>query len=444
VFEGLQNSVQGVLEKLKGVTKIKPEHIEEALVSLRSSLLEADVQLKVADRFLVQVRERALGSKVAEGLNPYQQFLTILYKEMLATFGETKAMDFSFKPPVILMMIGLQGSGKTTSSAKLAVYAKRKLKRKPLLVSVDVRRPAAIEQLERLAKETKTDYFQSTSMIPLERAQQAIKYAQTYGLDFVIIDTAGRLSIDDEMMKELQELKVMLTPHHLMYVADSMSGQQALQMASDFSTRVGLTDAILSKADGDARGGVAFSIREALRVPLQFVGTGEKFENFEVFHPDRWCSRILGMGDIASLVEKAEEVSAEGGGPKKDDVVRIMKGQLTLLDFQEQMKMMKKMGSLGSLMGMIPGMGQMAKQVDTDQVEKRMKRIDAMINSMTPKERKEPDVLNGDRKRRVAKGSGVSVEEINQFLREFVEMQKLMKRFAGGKGLMRGMNPFSR
>jgi len=445
MFEGLQNSIEKSLQKLKGTAKVRPQDIEESLAALKNSLLEADVQYDVATRFLENVKTAAIGAQVEKGLNSYQQFLKILHKEMLSIFGETKDFDLAFRPPVILMMVGLQGSGKTTSSAKLAHFAKRKLKRKPLMVSVDVTRPAAIEQLERLAKDAKLDYFNSESRVPVERAMAAIKYAQTYGLDMVVIDTAGRLSIDEALMKELSDLKVQVQPHHILFVADSMSGQQGLQVASDFSDRVGLTGALLSKSDADTRGGVAFSIREALKVPLQFVGTGEKLENFEVFHPDRWVSRILGMGDIATLVEKAQEVAEDSGVDDESQMKKMLKGQLNLLDFQQQMKMMKKMGSMGSLMGMIPGMSQFAGKIDQEVVDKKLKRVDAMINSMTPLERTKPEVLNGDRKRRIAKGSGTQVEDLNSFLREFIEMQKMLKKMGGMKGqmgnLMKGMMP---
>jgi signal recognition particle subunit SRP54 len=439
VFENLQSGLEKTLKVLKGQAKIRPEHIEDALKEIRTSLLEVDVQFAVMNRFLEQVKTEALGQKVADSLTPYQQFVKILSKEMLEIFGPAKELDLSFKPPVIVLMVGLQGSGKTTSSAKLALYAKKKLKRKPLVVSVDVTRPAAIEQLERLAADAKIDNFKTNSMNPVQRAQEAVKYAQTYGLDFLIVDTAGRLSIDEALMKELEEIKKALNPQHLLYVADAMSGQQGVQVAEGFSSRVGLTGAVLSKTDGDSRGGIAFSIREALKVPLQFVGTGEKLEGFEVFHPDRWVSRILGLGDVLTLIEKAEEVAKDQDESKlKDQASRMMKGRLTLKDFQEQMKMISKMGSLGGMMGMIPGMGAMAGKIDQEAVGKRMKRIDAMINSMTFKEREDPDLLNGGRKRRVAAGSGTQVEELNQFLREFYEMQKLMKRFSG-KGGMRGL-----
>lgn len=442
MFENLQNTFDKVLSRLKGEAKIRPEHIESALSDLRNSLLEADVQYQVANRFIEQVKTAALGAEVSKGLNPYQQFLKILYKSMLDIFGDQKEFNLSFKPPVIVMMVGLQGSGKTTSSAKLAVYARKKLKRKPLLVSVDVRRPAAIEQLERLGKDAKIDVFSHASMNPLERAQAAVSYAQTYGLDFLIVDTAGRLSIDEELMAELKKLNEGIKPQHILYVADAMSGQQGLQVAQGFSEKIGLTGAILSKSDSDTRGGVAFSIREALKTPLQFVGTGEKLDGFEPFYADRWCSRILGMGDIASLIEKAEEVVKEEGVNEDAQLRKMLKGNLSLTDFQQQMKMMKKMGSLGSLMGMIPGMSKMAAQVDPEMVDKRLKRIDAVINSMTPLERNKPEVLNGDRKRRISRGSGIQVEEINQFLREFGEMQKMMKRMGSMKGLMRGGLPF--
>jgi signal recognition particle subunit SRP54 len=439
VFESLQGSFDRTLKKLKGEAKIKPSHIEEALVDLKTSLLEADVQYSVVERFVQQVQSAALGAEVSQGLNPYQQFLRILTKQMLAIFGEAKDFSLSFKPPVVILMAGLQGSGKTTSSGKLALLLKKKFKRKPLLVSVDVTRPAAIEQLERLAKDIKVDYFGSSSQVPVERAAAALKFAQTYGLDVVIVDTAGRLSVDEALMAELAQLKETLQPHHILYVADAMSGQQGLQVATDFSSRVGLTGAVLSKADGDARGGVAFSIREAIQVPLQFVGTGEKMENFEAFHADRWVGRILGMGDISSLLEKAQDVVADEGIDQKKQATKILKGQMSLLDFQQMMKMMKKMGSVGSLMGMIPGMSSMAQKVDPEQIETKLKRVDAAINSMTAQERLHPDVINGERKRRISKGSGVSVEEINQFLREFSEMQKMMKKMSGMKGLMKGM-----
>lgn len=441
MLENLQGKFQRVIKNLKGEAKIKPQHIEEALEEIRKSLLEADVNFKVVKRFLENVRTKALGQEVATSLSPDQQFIYILQKEMQEVLGAEHEFSTSFKPPVVVLMAGLQGTGKTTSSAKLAIHAKKKLKRKPLLVSVDVRRPAAIEQLERLAKDAKVDYINPQSDVPLERANEALDYARTYGLDMLIVDTAGRLSIDQELMDELGELHQKLEPQHVLYVADAMSGQQGLQEAEGFSEKVGLTGAILSKADADARGGVAFSIREALGVPLMFVGSGEKLTDFEPFHPDRWVSRILGMGDLKGLIEKAEDAEklakSEGVQPEKM-AKRAMKGQLNLVDFQQQMKMMSKLGSAKSLMGMIPGMGQMAGQIDQEQVDKKFKRVDAMICSMTPKEREKPDVLNGSRKRRIAKGSGTSVEEINQFLKEFMQMQKMMKSLKGMKG-MRGM-----
>jgi signal recognition particle subunit SRP54 len=436
VFDTIQNNLGRTLKFLSGQAKIRPQHIEEALEQIKTSLLEADVQFKVVNRFLDRVKEKALGAAVSQSMTPYQEFVRILHREMADIFGPEQPLDLAGKPPVIVMMVGLQGTGKTTSAAKLAQYAKKKLRRKPLLVSVDVRRPAAIEQLERLAKDSKMDLFSSPSMKPVERAQGAIRYAQTYGLDFVIVDTAGRLSIDDELMQELRDLKAEIKPQIVLYVVDAMSGQQGLNVATGFSD-VGLTGAVLTKADGDTRGGVAFSIREALQIPLQFVGTGEKSDAFEIFHPARWVSRILGMGDVESLIEKAQDITAEHGAPSVDEAKRFTQGDLTLTDFQKQMKMMSKMGSIGGLIGMVPGMSQVASKINSETLEKKMKRVDAMINSMTKFERLKPDILNGDRKRRVAKGSGTQVEELNQFLREFFEMQKLMKRFSGKK--MKGL-----
>lgn len=433
MFEGIQEKLSQTLKSLSGQAKIRPAHIEQALEELKTSLLEADVQYQVATQFLARVKERALGAEVEKSLTPYQQFLKILSQEMLSIFGDQVEIEFSGKPPLIAFMVGLQGTGKTTSAAKLALYLRKKKKRRPLLVSVDVTRPAAIEQLERMAKDSKLDYFNTSSMNPLERAREAVKYAQTYGLDFVIVDTAGRLSIDEALMQELTQLRDELHPQFIWYVVDAMSGQQGLAVAQGFSERVGLTGAILTKADGDTRGGVSFSIRAALQVPLQFVGLGEKAEAFEPFIAKRWISRILGMGDLESLFEKAQEVVEATGGPKEDELKRLSRGELTLADFQTQMKMMSKMGSLTGMMGMVPGMASMARKIDQEQVDRKLKRIDAMINSMTKQERLKPDMINGDRKRRISKGSGTQVEEINQFLREFYEMQKLMKSMAGKK-----------
>lgn len=437
MFDSLQNQLGQALKFLSGQAKIRPAHIEEALEKIKTSLLEADVQYTVVTRFLERVKSKAIGTQVSTSLTPYQEFLKILRNEMLDIFGPESELRVSGKPPVIVLLVGLQGTGKTTSAAKLGQFAKRKLKRKPLMVSVDVRRPAAIEQLERLSKDVKLDVYSSNSSSPLERAQGALRYAQTYGLDLLIVDTAGRLSIDQELMDELRILRSALNPQNILYVVDSMSGQQGLSVAAGFSD-LGLTGAILTKTDGDSRGGVAFSIREALGVPLQFVGSGEKTDAFEVFYPGRWISRILGLGDLETLIERAEDVSKDGGGPSAEDAKRMVQGEITLVDFQKQMKMMSKMGSLGGLVGMIPGMSQVASKINTEAVELRMKRIDAMINSMTPAERHNPDILNGDRKRRVTRGSGTQVEDLNQFLKEFFDMQKLMKRFSGKK--MKGLS----
>lgn len=441
MFDGIQGKLDRTLKVLRGQAKIRESHIEEALSEIRKSLLEADVHLHVVRRFLDNVKEKALGEKVLGSLTPYQQFIHLLGEEMKAVFGETPEFNLSFKPPVIIFMVGLQGSGKTTSSSKLALYAKRKLKRKPVLVSVDVTRPAAIEQLERMASDAKVDYVNPSTMDPFDRAAQAIKYAQTYGLDMVIVDTAGRLSVDESMMDELSRLKDKFQPQHVLYVADAMSGQQGLQVAEGFRDRVGLTGAVLSKADADTRGGVAFSIREALGVPLQFAGTGEKVESFEVFHPDRMVGRILGMGDLQTLSEKVEEAALTQKKKEKPENLakRMMKGKMTLTDFQDQMKMMSKVGSFGSILGMMPGMGQMANQINSEEVESKLKKVDAMICSMTPGEREKPEVLNGSRKKRISRGSGTQVEEINQFLREFDQMKRMMKQLKGNKMLSKMM-----
>ncbi len=437
MLEALQNKFEKTLKTLKGEAKIRPAHIEAALQEIRSNLLEADVQFSVVKNFIERVQTKALGAKVLDGVSPYQQFLYILREEMLEILGKNQDFTLAAKPPVIILMVGLQGAGKTTSCGKLALYLKKKMKRAPLLVSTDVRRPAAIEQLERLAKDVKADYFKTDSMNPLERARRAVDYATTYGIDTVIVDTAGRLSIDDELMTELQKLKEQLNPLQILYVADAMSGQAGLEVVQGFANRIGITGAVLTKTDADARGGLALSIRASLNAPLYFVGAGEKMDALELFVPDRWVGRILGMGDLAGLVEKIEDAmdGEEKSKEKAEHMAkRALKGKLSLVDFQEQMKMLSKLGSLKGLMGMVPGLSGMASKIDSELVEKRLKKIDAMINSMTPAERADPDLLNGGRKRRVALGSGTSVEDLNQFLKEFWQMQKMMKGLGSGPG----------
>lgn len=438
MFEGIQKGLSKTLERLRGQAKIKESDVAEALESIRLSLLEADVEFKVVKRFVERVREAALGAKITQSFTAYQEFQRILYQEILSILGGETTFDLQVKPPVVVFLVGLQGTGKTTSAGKLGFLLKKKMKRKPLLVSVDVTRPAAIEQLERFAKDVKLDVFSSPSLNPHERAAQAFKYAQTYGLDTLIVDTAGRLSIDEAMMGELEELKRGLSPHHVLFVADAMSGQQGVKVAEGFAARVGLTGVILTKADSDARGGVAFSIRETLGVPLYFVGTGEKLEAFEAFQPKRYVSRLLDLGDLEGLVEKAEEIQSE---ISEEKAKKLTKGDLSLKDFQDQLKMISKLGPMKNLMGMLPGMGQLSQAINQEEVDQKLKRIDSMINSMTVKEREDPDLLDGSRKRRIAKGSGNRVEDLNQFLKDFSEMRKMMKRFSGKgmRGLMRGL-----
>ncbi len=433
MLESLQHKLGRTLSFLRGQARIKEADLDKACAEIKDSLLDADVDYDVVETLLRQIRQKALGAKIPQSLNAFEEFLRILSKELLAIFGETQPFEAKGKPPFIILMSGLQGSGKTTSSGKLAYFLKKKLKRSPLLVSVDITRPAAMEQLERLAKDAGVDYFSTQSQKPVERAREALKYASTYGNDCLIVDTAGRLSIDDSMMAELELLHRELKPQATLYVADAMSGQQGLKVAKGFAERVGLSGAVLTKTDGDSRGGIALSMRHALQVPLLFVGTGEKLDGLEPFHPDRWVSRILGMGDLKSLFEKAE-VAFEEKAPSKDQMKRLMKGGFNFMDFQEQMKMLSKMGSMGSLLGMIPGMGAMAARVNQADIDKKLKKVNAMINSMTLKERMDPDLLNGDRRRRIAKGSGTTVEDLNAFVREFHEMQKMMKRMGGMKG----------
>lgn len=440
MFDALSDKLSLVFKKLRGHGRITEANISDALREVRLALLEGDVHFKVVKDFLERVKVKALGQDVLESVTPAQQFIKIVYDELVNTLGgETAELNFSGKVPVVFMLVGLQGTGKTTQSAKLALYLRNK-KRKPCLVSLDIYRPAAYEQLKKLAAQISVPFFEySQPATPLEIARDSIVFAEKSGCDTIILDTAGRLQIDEELMDELKALRKNISMNEVFLVVDAMTGQEALNVAEQFNKVVSLTGLILTKLDGDARGGAALSAKTVTGVPIKFVGVGEKLNAFEVFHPDRMASRILGMGDVVSLVEKAQDVIDKKQA--EDWQKKMMKGQFSLEDFKEQFKYMKKMGSLESIMGFLPGMNKLKNEVDWDKMEKEFKRMEAIINSMTLKERKNPDILNGSRKRRIAQGSGTNVQEVNALLKNYFQAKKIFNqiKLKGAKNVLRGL-----
>ena len=426
MFDALSNRLQDVFQSLKGETRLTEATVERVLGEIRLALLEADVNFKVVKAFVDRVRDRAMDVEVQKGLNPSQQVIKIVRDELLALFGDAKGglQETSARPRVILML-GLQGSGKTTTTGKLAKWL-AKQGRHPIVVSTDVRRPAAIQQLAIVAQQAGVRVHDPAGeMDPVARAKGALAEARAVGNDVVIVDTAGRLHIDDELMKELVAIKDVSGPSDLLYVADAMTGQDAIKSAGEFNAQVGVTGVVLTKIDGDARGGAALSVVSVVGVPIAFVGSGEKLDDLEPFHADRFVSRMLGMGDVLSLIEKAEEVIDQGDAEKLE--AKIRKGGFTLEDFRDQLRMLKRMGPLDKILGMLPGMGGMKELAGQKPDEKQLSRIEAIINSMTPDERKHADILDGSRRKRVARGSGTTVEDVNRLLKQFVEMQRMLK-----------------
>jgi signal recognition particle subunit SRP54 len=426
MFDALSNRLQDVFQSLKGETRLTEATVERVLGEIRLALLEADVNFKVVKAFVDRVRDRAMDREVQKGLNPSQQVIKIVRDELLALFGDAKGglQETSARPRVIVML-GLQGSGKTTTTGKLAKWL-AKQGRHPIVVSTDVRRPAAIQQLAIVAQQAGVRVHDPAGeMDPVARAKGALAEARAVGSDVVIVDTAGRLHIDDELMKELVAIKEVSKPSDLLYVADAMTGQDAIKSAGEFNAQIGVTGVVLTKIDGDARGGAALSVVSVVGVPIAFVGSGEKLEDLEPFHADRFVSRMLGMGDVLSLIEKAEEVIDQGDAEKLE--AKIRKGGFTLEDFRDQLRMLKRMGPLDKILGMLPGMGGMKELAGQKPDEKQLGRIEAIINSMTPDERKHADLLDGSRRKRVAKGSGTTVEDVNRLLKQFVEMQRMLK-----------------
>lgn len=432
MFESLGNRLQTVFDGLQRRGKLTEADVDVAMREVRLALLEADVNFRVVKDFVKRVRERAVGQEVMRSLTPGQQVVKIVHEELIATLGEPGRLNLGMQSPAIIMLVGLQGSGKTTTAAKLVLHMRRD-GRRPLLVAADVYRPAAIDQLETLGKQLDVPvYSEGTDANPPRLAQKAVRHATQQGLTTVIIDTAGRLNIDEMMMDEIKAIKDSVRPIETLLIADAMTGQEAVRVATDFHEAVELTGLIMTKIDGDARGGAAISMREVTGVPIKFLATGEKLDAFEVFHPDRMASRILGMGDVLTLIEKAQTEMDEDEARKASD--KLLSGDFTLEDFLKQMQQVKRLGPIGQLMEMIPGFNRMAGDVDLSNAEGEMRRIEAIIQSMTPDERRNPRLLKASRKRRVAAGSGTSVQDVNALLKQFREMQRLMKQLQQGRG----------
>lgn len=439
MFESLSDKLEVVLKKLRGAGKLSEKNIKDSMREVRRSLLEADVNYKVARDFIKRVEEKAIGSVVLKSIDPGQQVIKIVHDELVTLLGgKNEPLAPIDKSPTVYMVCGLQGSGKTTLVAKLALTAKRKNK-KPLMVAADIYRPAAVQQLKVLADQIDVEHFHLKGKKPPQICREAVKYAEKNFIDLVILDTAGRLHIDDKLMSELEEIKSLVEPDELLLVADSMTGQDAVKVAEEFHRRLDITGVALSKLDGDARGGAALSIRAVTGCPIKLASIGEKVSDLELFHPDRMASRILGMGDIVSLVEKAEETIDLEKAEKMQE--KLLKAQFDFEDFLDQMQQLKKMGPLESIMGMIPGVGKALKNVKVD--EGAMERMVAIIKSMTIEERRHPNIIDGSRKKRIALGSGNSVQAVNQLLKQFSAMQKMFqnmnrKKF---KGLPEGLMP---
>jgi len=430
MFESLSEKLQNVFARLRGKGRLSEQDVNEALREVRLVLLEADVNFKVVKDFVARVKERAVGTDVFESLSPVQTVIKIVNEELTALLGNTDSrLHFAPKPPTIIMLCGLQGSGKTTTCGKLAHWMRRQ-GRNPLLVACDIYRPAAIRQLEVLGEQLKMPTFTMGDRVPPPQiAQNAIRYADQNGHDVVILDTAGRLHIDEAMMRELEQVKAAAQPTETLLVVDAMTGQDAVHFALQFHEQLAVDGFIMTKLDGDARGGAALSIRSVTGVPIKFVGIGEKLDALESFHPDRMASRILGMGDVLSLIEKAEQALDEKKAAELERHLR--ENRFDLNDFLDQLQQIRRMGPLNQIIGMLPGMGHL-KGVEVD--EKQLARQEAIARSMTPDERSDPSLLNGSRKRRIALGSGVSVQEINQFLHQFEMMRQMIRQMLGSEG----------
>jgi signal recognition particle subunit SRP54 len=432
MFESLSDRLQNVFEQLGRKGKLTEDDVNTALREVRMALLEADVNLKVTKDFISRVKERAIGAEVQKSLKPSQQVVKIVHEELIDTLGQPGRLNLSGPTPRVIMLVGLQGSGKTTTAAKLALMLRRE-GRRPFLVAGDTYRPAAVEQLVTLAKQLDIPYHQEgIAAAPPDICARGVLEAQKTNATVAILDTAGRLQIDDEMMHELEAIRDRTQPAEVLLVADAMTGQEAVRIAEGFNQQVGLTGLILTKVDGDARGGAAISMRAVTGVPIKFIGTGEKVDALETFYPDRLASRILGMGDVLTLIERAEQEFDEEEARRLQR--KMMRNEFTLDDFLKQLQKVKRMGSIGQILDMLPGMGRLRQQLDinNEDAQKQLGKVEAIIYSMTPSERRNPRVLNASRKRRVAAGSGTSVQDINALLKQFHEMQRMMKMIGRG------------
>ncbi|MEI7992266.1 MAG: signal recognition particle protein, partial [Actinomycetota bacterium] len=441
MFDRLSDRFDGILKRLRGKGRLTEADVDEMLGEIRSALLEADVNVRVVRSVVSRIREQAIGIELSKSLDPGQQVIKIVNQELTAMLGgEVLKITYASRPPTVILMAGLQGSGKTTASGKLARWFKSQ-GRNPLLVGADLQRPAAVEQLRTLGRQIDVPVFSEADDIvrsgkgdPVSVAQRGLQEARRLGKDVLIIDTAGRLAIDEELMEELRRISATTEPHYTFLVIDAMTGQDAVDTAERFHQALAIDGVILSKLDGDARGGAALSVKEVIGRPIAFASTGEKLDAFEQFHPDRMASRILGMGDMLSLIEKAEQVLNQEQAEAA--ATRLMEGEFTLDDFLEQMQAVKKMGPINNLLGMMPGMPKELKgaKIEDDQLS----RVEAIIRSMTPVERRKPEMINGSRRLRIANGSGTSTGEVNRLVKQFSEMQKMMKRFGGMAGGKKG------
>ncbi|GAB4477608.1 MAG: signal recognition particle protein [Anaerolineae bacterium] len=429
IFDSLSNRLQDIFKDLRRHGKLSEDDVKAAMREVRLALLEADVHYSVVRSFVGRVRERAVGAEVQRSLTPGQQVIKIVHQELVKTLGQAGRLNLSGNTPHVIMLVGLQGSGKTTTAAKLALYLRGE-GHKPYLVAADIYRPAAIDQIKTLGAQLDIPvYSEGTQASPPDIAANGVQAAARAGASVVIIDTAGRLQIDQAMMKEVAAIRDRVKPKEVLLVADAMTGQEAVNIAQGFKDQVGITGLILTKVDGDARGGAAISMREVTGVPIKFLGTSEKIDGLELFHPDRLASRILGMGDVLTLIERAEALEIE-----QDEALEMQQklrtATFTLEDFRKQLLQVKRMGPLAQMLEMIPGMGQYARQVDQEDVDRQLRRVEAIINSMTPDERARPQILNASRRRRIAAGSGTEVRDVNQLIKQFEQIKKAMKKLS--------------
>ena len=437
MFDSLSSKLQGAFKNLRGLGKISEDNISEALREVRMALLEADVNFKVAKEFLARVKEKSLGDEVLASVQPGQQIVKIIHDELVTLLGDTNAKLETGGNPTCIMMVGLHGAGKTTSSGKLAKLIKKQ-GRQPLLVAADVYRPAAMDQLETLGQQVDVPVLALKGEKDVQKiARAAMEEARAQACNVLIFDTAGRLQIDEDLVQELIDLKGLIKPQEILLVLDAATGQEAVSVATHFDEALGITGSILTKLDGDARGGAALSLKSVTGRPIKFVGVGEKLDEFEPFHPERMAGRILGMGDVVSLVEKAAEVIEEDEAARMEEKLR--KGEFSLEDFLEQMRAMKKLGPLENIVGMLPGGDAALKDADLDKGQAELRRMEALICAMTPKERRQPNILNASRRRRIANGTGVKVSELNSMLNKFFQMQQMMKKMGKMQKMMAKM-----